>query len=130
MPLISARSGTTRHLDAAWCDGHQNQETGVVLGKFISQRMAQLNLFDEDAPRPNSLMKNELNQQGLTTLYFARQGIQRAWQMKHEMLSPCYTTRHGWLMCRFYELIREESVSFLCRKCVVTGRQEQFQHDK
>ncbi|EOC1339834.1 DUF4113 domain-containing protein [Cronobacter dublinensis] len=94
MPLISARSGTTRHLDAAWCDGHQNQETGVVLGKFISQRMAQLNLFDEDAPRPNSLMKNELNQQGLTTLYFARQGIQRAWQMKHEMLSPCYTTRH------------------------------------
>lgn len=64
-----------------------------MLGKFISQRMAQLNLFDEDAPRPNSLMKNELNQQGLTTLYFARQGIQRAWQMKHEMLSPCYTTR-------------------------------------
>ncbi len=65
-----------------------------MLGKFISQRMAQLNLFDEDAPRPNSLMKNELNQQGLTTLYFVRQGIQRAWQMKHEMLSPCYTTRH------------------------------------
>ncbi|MDI7270828.1 DUF4113 domain-containing protein, partial [Cronobacter dublinensis] len=29
------------------------------------------------------------------TLYFAGQGIQQAWQMKREMLSPCYTTRFG-----------------------------------
>ncbi|WP_376750990.1 hypothetical protein [Cronobacter sakazakii] len=50
-----------------------------MLSKFISQRMAQLNLFDEDALRPNSealmLLINELNQQGRTILYFARPGI-------------------------------------------------------
>lgn len=45
MSLIPARSGTTLRLDAAWCDGHQHQKSGVVVGKFISQRMAQLNLF-------------------------------------------------------------------------------------
>jgi len=30
---------------------------------------------------------------GRGTLYFAGQGIQTAWQMKREMLSPRYTTR-------------------------------------
>ncbi|MDK1071999.1 DUF4113 domain-containing protein, partial [Cronobacter sakazakii] len=39
-----------------------------------------------------SLM-DKLNQQGRGTLYFAGQGIQQSWQMKREMLSPCYTTR-------------------------------------
>jgi len=34
---------------------------------------------------------NEKKGQG--TLYFAGQGIQQAWQMKREMLSPRYTTR-------------------------------------
>ncbi|EOL8995785.1 DUF4113 domain-containing protein [Cronobacter sakazakii] len=95
--MISARSGTTLRLDAAWCDGHQHQKTGIVLGKFISQRMAQLNLFDEDALRPNSetlmLLINELNQQDRIILYFAEQGIKQSWQMKREMLSPYYTAR-------------------------------------
>ncbi|EOI3468998.1 hypothetical protein [Cronobacter turicensis] len=54
LSLIFAQSGTTRCLDAAWCDGHQHQRAGVVLGKVISQRMAQLNMFDEDALRSNS----------------------------------------------------------------------------
>ncbi|GEM_PF-6074113 len=56
-------------------------KTGVVLGKFISQCMAQQNLFDEDGLRLNSealmLLINELNQQGWTILYFAGQGIQQ-----------------------------------------------------
>ncbi len=39
------------------------------------------------------LLKDKLNQQGRGTLYFAGQGIQQAWQMKREMMSPCYTTR-------------------------------------
>jgi DNA polymerase V len=38
------------------------------------------------------LLKDKLNQQGRGTLYFAGQCIQQAWQMKREMLSPCYTT--------------------------------------
>ncbi|EOC0042186.1 hypothetical protein ACTV1V_003442 [Cronobacter turicensis] len=52
-----------------------------MLGKFISQCMAQQNLFDEDGLRLNSealmLLINELNQQGWTILYFAGQGIQQ-----------------------------------------------------
>ncbi|HAT7654729.1 TPA: DUF4113 domain-containing protein [Klebsiella michiganensis] len=30
---------------------------------------------------------------GRGMLYFAEQGIQTAWQMKRDMLSPSYTTR-------------------------------------
>ncbi|WP_181144481.1 DUF4113 domain-containing protein, partial [Cronobacter sakazakii] len=63
----------------------------------LSQGVAQLNLFDENAPRGTSealmSLMDTLNQQGRGTLYFAGQGIQQAWQMKREMLSPCYTTR-------------------------------------
>jgi DNA polymerase V len=60
--------------------------------------VAQLNLFDENAPREDSaqLMKilDQLNAKGgKGTLYFAGQGIQQQWQMKREMLSPRYTTR-------------------------------------
>ncbi|MDQ9175011.1 DUF4113 domain-containing protein, partial [Cronobacter sakazakii] len=70
---------------------------GVMLGDFFSQGVAQLNLFDENAPRANSealmSLMDRLNQQGRGTLYFAGQGIQQSWQMKREMLSPCYTTR-------------------------------------
>ncbi|PRC65811.1 Error-prone, lesion bypass DNA polymerase V (UmuC) [Cronobacter sakazakii] len=69
-----------------------------MLGDFYSQAVGQLNLFDEKAPRANSealmSLMDKLNRQGRGTLYFAGQGIQQAWQMKREMLSPCYTTRH------------------------------------
>ncbi|WP_279537504.1 DUF4113 domain-containing protein [Cronobacter dublinensis] len=39
------------------------------------------------------LLINELNQQDRGMIYFAGQSIQHECQMKHEMLSPCYTTR-------------------------------------
>jgi len=59
--------------------------------------VAQLNLFDDNAPRANSdalmALMDKLNRQRKGTLYFAGQGIQQAWQMKREMLSPRYTTR-------------------------------------
>jgi len=35
---------------------------------------------------------DKFNRQGRGVLYFAGQGIQQAWQMKREMLSPRYTT--------------------------------------
>ncbi|EPN1618976.1 hypothetical protein ACTV1I_001261 [Cronobacter dublinensis] len=43
-----------RRPDAAWRDGHPHQTAGMMLGKFISQRMTQLNLFDENGPRANN----------------------------------------------------------------------------
>ncbi|HBM2948827.1 TPA: Y-family DNA polymerase [Klebsiella michiganensis] len=96
-------TAATKCLDAIWRDGHRYQKAGVMLGNFYSQGVAQLNLFDDNAPRQNSekLMEvlDHLNaKDGRGTLYFAGQGIQTAWQMKREMLSPRYTTRYSDLM--------------------------------
>ncbi|WP_318386860.1 Y-family DNA polymerase [Enterobacter sp.] len=90
-------AAATRCLDAIWRDGHRYQKAGIMLGDFFSQGVAQLNLFDDNAPRADSdalmTLMDRLNKQGRGTLYFAGQGVQPAWQMKREMLSPCYTTR-------------------------------------
>ena len=91
-------TAATKCLDVIWRDGHRYQKAGVMLGDFYSQGVAQLNLFDDNAPRQNSekLMEvlDHLNaKNGRGALYFAGQGIQTAWKMKREMLSPRYTTR-------------------------------------
>ncbi|MCS4269612.1 MULTISPECIES: Y-family DNA polymerase [Raoultella] len=91
-------AAATHCLDAIWKSGCRYQKAGVLLGDFYSQSVAQLNLFDDNAPRKNSqkLMDvlDQLNaENGRGTLYFAGQGIQQQWQMKREMLSPRYTTR-------------------------------------
>ncbi|EIW8484004.1 translesion error-prone DNA polymerase V subunit UmuC [Klebsiella pneumoniae] len=96
-------TAATKCLDAIWRDGHRYQKAGVMLGDFYSQGVAQFNLFDDNAPRKNSekLMEvlDHLNaKDGRGTLYFAGQGIQTAWQMKREMLSPRYTTRFSDLL--------------------------------
>ncbi|HBQ5662699.1 TPA: Y-family DNA polymerase [Klebsiella variicola] len=95
-------TAATKCLDAIWRDGHRYQKAGVMLGDFYSQGVAQLNLFDDNAPRQNSekLMEvlDQLNAKDRGTLYFAGQGIQSAWQMKREMLSPRYTTRYSDLL--------------------------------
>lgn len=93
----------TRCLDAIWKEGHRYQKAGVMLGDFFSQGVAQLNLFDDNAPRQNSgrLMEvlDHLNaKNGRGTLYFAGQGIQQQWKMKRDMLSPRYTTRFSDLL--------------------------------
>ncbi|MBP5852307.1 MULTISPECIES: Y-family DNA polymerase [Citrobacter] len=92
-------AAATRSLDAIWKDGHRYQKAGVLLGDFFSQGIAQLNLFDDNAPRRGSekLMEvlDHLNaKEGKGALYFAGQGIQQQWAMKREMLSPRYTTRY------------------------------------
>lgn len=92
-------AAATRSLDAIWKDGHRYQKAGVMLGDFFSQGIAQLNLFEDNAPRRGSekLMEvlDHLNaKEGKGALYFAGQGIQQQWAMKREMLSPRYTTRY------------------------------------
>lgn len=86
-------------LDRIWIDGHRYMKAGVMLGDFFSQGVSQLNLFDEFKPQANSeaLMRvvDGLNQSGKGKLWFAGQGIQKAWAMKREMLSPAYTTRYA-----------------------------------
>lgn len=92
-----------RSLDAVWKEGHRYQKAGVMLGDFYSQGVAQLNLFDDNAPRKNSeklmAVLDDLNaKNGRGALYFAGQGIQTGWQMKRDMLSPRYTTRYSDLL--------------------------------
>lgn len=91
-------AAATRSLDAIWKDGHRYQKAGVMLGDFFSQGIAQLNLFDDNAPRWGSekLMEvlDHLNaKEGKGALYFAGEGSQQQWAMKRAMLSPRYTTR-------------------------------------
>lgn len=88
----------TACLDRIWEDGHRYQKAGVMLGDFYSQGVAQLNLFDDNAPKENSealmkLLDGMNHRYGRGTLQFAGQGIEQPWQMKREMLSPAYTTR-------------------------------------
>ncbi|EFV2371065.1 DUF4113 domain-containing protein, partial [Salmonella enterica] len=68
-----------------------------------SQGVAQLNLFDDNAPLAGSEKLMEvldlLNaKEGRGTLYFAGEGIQQQWAMKREILSPRYTTRYADLL--------------------------------
>ena len=100
---VEKNNAATRSLDAIWQAGHRYQKAGVMLGDFFSQGVAQLNLFDDNAPRPGSeqlmAVMDTLNaKEGRGTLYFAGQGIQQQWQMKRAMLSPCYTTRSSDLL--------------------------------
>ena len=96
-------NAATRSLDAIWREGHRYQKAGVMLGDFFSQGVAQLNLFDDNAPRQNSaelmaILDHLNSKEGKGTLYFAGQGIQQQWRMKREMLSPRYTTRYADLL--------------------------------
>ena len=89
----------TEALDRIWVDGYRYMKAGVILSDFFSQGVAQLNLFDERPPRPDStaLMRvvDRLNRSGRGSVWFAGQGVQKSWAMKREMLSPCYTTRYS-----------------------------------
>lgn len=71
-------AAATRCLDAIWRDGHRYQKAGIMLGDFFSQGVAQLNLFDDIAPRADSealmALMDKLNKQGRGTMYFAGQG--------------------------------------------------------
>ena len=96
-------TAATRSLDAVWREGLRYQKAGVMLGDFFSSGVAQLNLFDNNAPRRNSdklmdLLDTLNAEKGKGTLYFAGQGIQQPWAMKRDMLSPRYTTRYSDLL--------------------------------
>ncbi|CFQ52005.1 putative UV protection and mutation protein [Yersinia aleksiciae] len=84
-------------LDVIWKEGYRYQKGGVMLGDFYSQGIAQLGLFDDNQPKINSsalmAVLDDINRSGKGKVWFAGQGIQKAWQMKREMLSPAYTTR-------------------------------------
>lgn len=75
-----------RSLDRIWLEGRRYMKAGIMLDDFTPNGVSQLNLFDEDGPRPNSaqLMKvlDGINQSGLGNLWFAGQGVNTEWKMK------------------------------------------------
>lgn len=96
-------AAAVKSLERIWLDGHRYAKAGIMLNDFTPTGVAQLNLFDEQQPRPGSeqLMKvlDGINHSGLGKVFFAGRGIAPEWQMKREMLSPAYTTRWTDLPC-------------------------------
>lgn len=90
-------AAATHCLEGIWRDGLHYQKAGVMLGDFFSQGVAQLNLFDDYAPRANgdALMQvmDTINNKREAKLWFASQGIQQDWGMKRSLLSPAWTTQ-------------------------------------
>ncbi|PIJ50003.1 DNA polymerase V subunit UmuC [Erwinia sp. OLTSP20] len=88
-----------RALDAIWRPGFRYAKAGVMLSELRPDGVAQLNLFEEQQMRRGSdeLMDllDAMNRSGRFRIGFAGKGIEPAWQMKREMLSPAYTTRWG-----------------------------------
>lgn len=83
-------------LQSIWRDGYRYAKAGVTLGDFYQSGVAQLDMFSRQLPRANAdaLMSavDQINKSGLGKVWFAGQGMDNAWQMKREMLSPRYTT--------------------------------------
>jgi DNA polymerase V len=89
-------AAAVKALEAIWRDGYRYQKAGIMLNDFCD-KPGQIDLFDEQPPRAGSeqLMKaiDGINHSGLGKIWFAGQGINKAWAMRRERLSPCYTTR-------------------------------------
>jgi DNA polymerase V len=84
-------------LDHLWRDGYRYAKAGVMLTDFHTPGVYQPELFEITRPRANSraLMSvvDTINHSGVGKVWFAGQGVQKAWSMKRERLSPAYTTR-------------------------------------
>jgi DNA polymerase V len=77
--------------------GYQYKKAGVMLMDICPEDAVQGNLFDAvDRKKHQRLMAalDGINERhGRNTLKYACMGDGKAWQIKQERLSPCYTTR-------------------------------------
>lgn len=78
-------------------NGYQYKKAGVIITEIVPDTGIQTNLFDKvDRDKHNRLMKvvDNLNK-GFTrnVLNLAIQGTNRTWNLRRELLSPCYTTK-------------------------------------
>jgi DNA polymerase V len=83
-------------LDSIWRTGYRYMKGGVMLNDFYDAGIYQPDLFCEQKIRTNSkpLMQvlDKINHSGKGNIWFAGEGITKAWGMKREHLSPAYTT--------------------------------------
>lgn len=80
-------------------EGYQYKKAGVIITEIVDNSGIQTNILDKvDREKHNRLMKvvDNLNK-GFTTnvLNLAIQGTNKTWNLRRELLSPCYTTKIG-----------------------------------
>lgn len=107
LPVATADTGkltaaAERLLDAMWRPGYRYNKAGVMFLDLVKADAVQPGLFDRpDTPAMRELMKriDRLNARyGQDTVTFARSGRARAWKLRREHISQCYTTRWGELL--------------------------------
>lgn len=88
-------------LTGLWRDGYGYAKAGVMLGDFYEHSGWQPDLLQTAEQQPHYAQRSQalmrtidhINQTQNTSIQFARQGIQRRWQMKRAHLSPHYLSR-------------------------------------
>ena len=77
--------------------GYLYKKAGVMMMDICSEKAVQGNLFDTVDRKKHGRLMTVLdtvnNRYGRNTLKFAGMGDGKAWKIKQERLSPCYTTR-------------------------------------
>lgn len=85
-----------KSLDTIWRPGYRYAKAGIMLSELRPNGVAQLNLFDAEAPRAGSdalmSLMDSMNRSGRYSIGFAGKGIDPDWKMKREMLSKAWTT--------------------------------------
>jgi DNA polymerase V len=101
LPVASADTGkiiraALAGLSAMWREGFRYKKAGVMLLDLLPASKVQSGLFDRpDDPRSTARMRtiDRLNAHyGRDTVTYGTTGRRRAWKLRREFLSPCYTT--------------------------------------
>jgi DNA polymerase V len=86
-----------RGLDLIFKPGFRYMKCGVTVLDLVPEASVQASVFDEADRRKNALLMqtvDQINQRlGKEIVRTAVQGFERAYRLKAEHLSPCYTTR-------------------------------------
>jgi DNA polymerase V len=83
-------------LKAIYKKGYQYKKAGVVVMSITPENEKQLNMFTEENPKHNDLMKviDKMNSSiGQKKIKLACQDLGRTWKMNQEKLSPRYSTK-------------------------------------
>lgn len=77
-----------KSLDTIWRPGFRYAKAGIMLNELRPNGVVQLNLFDDEVPRPGSealmSLMDSMNRSGRYSIGFAGKGIQPEWRMKRQ----------------------------------------------
>jgi DNA polymerase V len=89
-------------LERIYRPGYDYRKAGVWLFGLTAGAAVQPDLFSARSPRADSALMEAMDtlnrRYGRGTLFMAAEGIEKAWDMRREHLSPAYTTRWDELM--------------------------------